>query len=361
MKKIGILTFHRALNYGAKLQAFALMKTLSEKYDAYILDYRCLSIEKFYFHKNVLKESIKKFLFPIYMKKIKKRKDKFLAFDSKYKLSKIYTENTIRDANMEMDAFVAGSDQIWNPIITGSDFNYFLKFADDEKKFTYAASFGKSSIASWDKSETINLLNKFKIILLREKPTTDFLESINKEIQVFSVLDPVFLIEKDSWVKNLNLATNSLKRKYILVYIVAEQTNLLEKAKNIAKDKNLDIFFVDALRYKDRQITNINDAGPVDFLQLILNAEIVMTTSFHALAFSIIFNVPFLYELSNKKINANSRLKDLAVNLNIEKYEIKDLSLKYEKTYNWEDINKRVEKLRESSKEILFKSLERIL
>lgn len=358
MKKIAIMTFHRALNYGAKLQAFALMETINNKYNAYILDYRCNKIENFYFNIYSAKNIIKKFVFPRYSYSLSKRKRNFKIFDLNYRLSDIYNNSNIINANNYFDAFVVGSDQVWNPEITGFDYNYFLPFADNEKAYTYAVSFGKAKISDWNNIDIKVLLNKFKLIMVREKSSEKMLKEFNSNILTTTVLDPVFLLSKESWICKMHLNKNSNKQKYIFVYIVAQQTYTLEVAKKIAKKFDYNILFIDAGRKCDSEFTKINDAGPIEFLELLLNAELVLTTSFHALAFSLIFNIPFLYELSKEKINANSRLSDLSEALKINNYEILNADKEYINTYDWESINRKIENMRELSIGKLYDELD---
>lgn len=359
MKKIGIVTFHRALNYGAKLQAFALQEAIGERYESYILDYRCSNIESFYYGKTNIKDIIKWILFPRYSLSLKRRKQRFLAFDSFFKLTDSYTPYNVIEANYILDAFIAGSDQIWNPFITGSDLNYFLKFAESGKGLTYAASFGKARLADWDTSIIGVLMKNLINISVREKTSINMIKEINPSLKPYAVLDPVFLLNRNQWTNKLSIKQHTVKKGYIFIYIVAAQTNTIAKAKAIAKEKNWDIVFVDAPRYKDRKITRVNDAGPIEFLDLLFNAELVMTTSFHAFSFSLILNKPFLYELSKEKINANSRLSDLAKSLNVEMFEIVNSDASFCNEYNWERINQKIECMSNQSKISLFDCIER--
>ena len=102
MKKIAILTFHRALNFGANLQAFALQETILEKYEACILDYRCPAIETFYFRRKSVKDIIKSIVFPQFTKQIKIRREHFFEFSKNYRLSEVYTPDNIENANLGM-------------------------------------------------------------------------------------------------------------------------------------------------------------------------------------------------------------------------------------------------------------------
>lgn len=143
-KRIGILTFHRAINYGAALQAYALSCVLQEKYDVDIIDYECEKITK---NNNLESSKLKKFvkyiMYPRMMIDKKRRTDKFNDFISNWlPLSVAYNKSNIKFANERYDAFVVGSDQVWNLRVTGDDMNYFLEFAANKKKYSYAASFG---------------------------------------------------------------------------------------------------------------------------------------------------------------------------------------------------------------------------
>ena len=150
-KKIGILTFNRAINYGAQLQCFALFHALKEfKKDVFVLDYRCQEIEQSYSgvnsFKSLLKSAARTILHPVYARKNAIRKKRFKNFSKhKYELSKKYTSNNFQDIDKDFGCVVVGSDQVWNPRITGSDCNYFLPTLKNVKKISYAASFGTNN------------------------------------------------------------------------------------------------------------------------------------------------------------------------------------------------------------------------
>ena len=227
--KIGIVTFHRAWNYGAKLQAYALQKRLNNNYETTILDYRCERIERQYYSRSTgilasLKTCAKWIIrYPI-MRVHHLRKLKYKKFDYEYFLtnSKIYTPENIETANGDFDAFVAGSDQIWNTDITDKDMNYFLAFAPSNKRFSYAASFGGKQFDPQERKEIANYLENFQSILVREKTGKDFLESLNISPEIDVVLDPVFLLSREEWIEEFSLK-DKRKEKYILVYLVAKE------------------------------------------------------------------------------------------------------------------------------------------
>ena len=186
------------------------------------------------------------------------------------------------------------------------------------------------------------------------------IKNFNSQLYAYTVLDPVFLLTKSQWIEKLDLKYIQPRKKYILVYIVAKHTYAIEKARAIAKQNDLEVYYIDALRFKDNMITNINNAGPIEFLNYLLNAELIITTSFHALAFSLIFNKPFMYELSKEKINANSRLSDLTDNLGIKDYQITNVTSEYEDNYDWIKINTKIDSMRAESLTLLFDSLKNV-
>lgn len=89
-----------------------------------------------------------------------------------------------------------------------------------------------------------------------------------------------------------------------------------------------------------------------------LNAELVITTSFHALALSLIFHKPVQYELSKERVNANSRLIDLATSVNMMKYEITEINDDIYDDYNWKEIDSKIGDMRSASIELLNKMID---
>lgn len=364
-KRIGILTFHRAINYGAVLQAFALYTTLQDEYDVEIIDYECKQILK---NNNIESSRLKKFvkyiLYPRLMVDKNKRVKKFNFFVNKrLTLSLEYNESNIGLADSNYDAFIVGSDQVWNLRVTGNDMNYFLKFTNDNKKYSYAASFGGSPRVFENKKDVINsALSSFQSLLVREADAMEYIKKEKISDDVKLTCDPVFLISRKEWVEKLKLKKEKQKRKYIFVYIVAPDDYSMTFAMNLAKEKNLDVVVNQLYKGKRAYINGTiprMDAGPIDFLQLIMNAECVVTTSFHAMAFSLIFNIDFYYELSSDSKNKNSRLVSLADKFGVRDREIVN-GISEPKIIEWEKINQEINNYSKMSKSVLFDSLKLI-
>lgn len=149
-KKIGILTSQKAVNYGASLQMYALQKTVKELgAEAEIIDYDCPRISDCYqaFPLRVLVHPRLFWHAVLNYKEQSHRNQKFEQFEKKHMtFSEKLGKKALSHVADRYDAYIVGSDQVWNPLITGGDSAYFLDFVKDrQKKFAYAASFGVSS------------------------------------------------------------------------------------------------------------------------------------------------------------------------------------------------------------------------
>ena len=240
MKKIGILTFHNAINYGAVLQAYALQEFLSSTYDTDIVDYHCKYMESNEKQDLSLKKMIHNVVFFRQEMALRKKRKKFLEFKKKYfKLSVPYSKDNINKAIDCYDKFIAGSDQVWNTRITGDDFTYFLPFASKPQKYSYAASFGGTSIDEKFIDSIKIYLSDFSSILVRETSGKKLLEDlkINKKIDV--VLDPVFLFNSNEWIQKLELNRKEQGEDYILFFKIEETNYAMSFAKQLSEKTNL--------------------------------------------------------------------------------------------------------------------------
>jgi len=314
-KLFAILTYHRVINYGGILQTYALQKTIQNfGVNCVILDYRNPRLEKLH-RKRTLKEckNIADYIRYFFLNRnYNKKFDKFRIFSEKYlTMSKPYFNNTelLKDEH-EFDKFIVGSDQVWNYKINDMDTTYLLSFVKDEyKKLTYAASFGVTSIPDNSKDIYCKFLNDFENILVREKQGADLIKQlVNKDAKI--VLDPTLLVTKEEW-SYLCKEQNSMQRKYILVYAFGGSSVLMDLAKNISLKTGYRIVRIEFGHKLSIGIKYIKSAGPEEFLELIKNAEYVITNSFHGTAFSINFNKQFSVEMLSDKSGVNSRLEDI--------------------------------------------------
>lgn len=361
--KIGIITFHDCSNYGAAFQMFGLYKTLKKNgFDVEVIDYKNIFISSDLQLKNMKKiKSIKGLVrFILFYNKYKTKKEKFDDFLKKYiKLSKeTYYSNNIFDSNKIYDAFITGSDQVFNLNLTREDYNYLLSFVEQNKlKLSYAASIGQSSI----KEDFIENFKKYILkldnILIRENNAKEILNKIGiKNCNV--VLDPSFLIEKKEWEsisKKIDIPKN-----YILLYLVSPTEENFYFARKLSNLKKIPIIYINYKPTIKKGVINKWGVSPEEFLFLLKNSTYVITNSFHGTALSINLNKQFFYELSKKENNANSRIIELIEKFNLTNREI----INYENEYidckiNYEKINKNLEDERNICINILKNSIER--
>lgn len=333
--KIGIITFHRALNYGAVLQAYALQEYLNTiGIDSEIIDYRSEYIEIFYkqIKENPLKNPkmyLKELIYAPFNTLKRKKFDGFLKKYIKFS-KKITTKEELKKINKEYDIFIAGSDQVWNLKWSGFDKTFFLDFAEDEKKYSYAASFGFDKIPQEQEREYYELLSKFKKISVREESGKKIIKDLlHQECEVS--LDPTCLISKAKWE---NIAKKPKEQNYILLYTLEKSKELEDYAEKKSKELNAKIVYIaDAIKRKKKYIYR-GFLGPDEFVGLFSNARYVVTNSFHGLMFSVIFEKSFCLQYQKKEGAPNSRLIDFLntyklTNRIIEAVRIRDSEIDY--------------------------------
>lgn len=358
MKKVGILTFHRATNYGACLQAFALKKYLEQKKcDCEIINYKCDAIENFYnkvyLKDDSLKTKIKKIItWPIQ----KKRNKKFKEFIEKELLNNNLVEisrENVSSINSKYDLFIVGSDQVWSPLCTNGDRTFLLDFVDDNyKKASYAACLGVVNKKFLENDEVRKLLNEFNSISVREKTSVDILKQHMKEDKSSRIsvsLDPTFLLKKEQW--NELIGERIDNDKYIFVYSLSMPKEIIDYANNLSVKTGFKIiyFTLDNLfTMKNRK--NTVTGTPIEFLNYLKNAEYVVTNSFHGTAFSIILNKDFFVLKNSNPKHDNSRLENVMNEFGLSNRLLAANNFIYPlEKINFNNINENMDKLRESS------------
>lgn len=295
--KIGIVTFQREDNYGALLQCYALYTFLKERYEnVEVLDYRNDYLENQYrlFPKTksitkIIKSLIKCFFWGI---PLIQKKRKFTALRDKIAFSSSYSRDDLVSGCSNYDIIISGSDQLWNPSITkGFDPIYFLDMPGDFYKASYAVSMGSIDNPAYLEENFLNLIKNFDSISVREKDAFGFLNQISNHT-IYQDLDPTLLLSRKKWeevIKKEQLNTR-VPSKYIFLYFVQENPELLRVAEYLSKSLNIPVVCLDIkTKLKCKNVKKLN-VGPLEFVWLIAHAETVVTSSFHATAFSSIFN-----------------------------------------------------------------------
>lgn len=325
--KIGILTFHGANNYGSVLQAYALATYLNrngmdaETLDYYFEhDYRQYNLFRTYQYKGNPKAIVADCLSLLpHMK----RKRNFEVFRTQYlKLSskKMSSVEELRQIAPRYDAFICGSDQIWNLDCTdGVNDAYFLRFVPrGKRKIAYAPSMGSYSLKEKDRELLRESIADLDAISVREASMLDVISQTNPERGVETVLDPTMLLTADDYECMLKEKTS--QERFVFVYILGGSkayADILKCAQNMAQQKGCGIRYVIDNKNGGLRFNGKDDSGcsPGDFLTMIRDAEYVMTNSFHATVFSILFHKNFAAFNRGK---STSRITDLLKMLGLE-------------------------------------------
>lgn len=260
----------------------------------------------------------------------------------------------MKEEAFEYDLYIAGSDQIWNPRCIDFDEAYLLSFVKDKSTcISYGPSIAIHDISPY-KELFFNTLKDYKSISVREEDGAKLIEELVGR-QISKVLDPVFLLSKEEWDEILEEA--SLKKPYILCYFIGDIPNMRRFAKKMRKELNLDLVVI-VMNLRDELYLNKKryDAGPLDFIALIKNASYVCTNSYHAVLFSIIYNINFWVFINEEAdISSNSRIINLGKKLGFMERVLssKQGLVEFDKKINYETINSNLQSEISCSKEYL--------
>ncbi len=352
---IYILTFHRALNYGAILQCYGLYKTIDGFVDCKVLDYRAKAIEdryKIFGSQKSLKGFIKSV---ILLKSKNEKKNKFNKFTKNYlDLSKEYDLSNIKNEKWDKnDIFIVGSDQVWNVNITENDYNYFLEFVKNRKKISYAASVGIEVDENLENLFT-EKLEKFKAISVRE--TSVYRKFNDIGILCEQCIDPVFLLTKENWYE-ISKPVKEEDEPFVLVYMLQKSDEFMKKAVDYAKKANKKLVILSNGVRRNYDGIYIDSCGPDEFIRYFLKASVIFTNSFHGISFSILFKKEFYFEFQGNGSKTNSRLKDIIEMFDLESQNISGDKLPLGNEIDYININKIICEKREKSIEFLRKNI----
>lgn len=304
--RVGIITFTEGYNYGNKLQNYALLTFLSNHIGQDV----CTICNKVH-HGSYLNNFITNIKRMIPSKKhfaYMKRQARFNNFNKAYLniTKRPLTSNT--KSFKDIDCFVCGSDQIWNP-------NYYKnidplvgKFKDNKPSISYAASFGVSEIPESLRKSYAESISSLKAISVREQQGKIICANLGIEGVEVNV-DPTMLLSKSEWELLIKEPYIKPKNKYVLTYylgnIPIDVEHCIQKYCINNDCERIDLNSTDSLDYF---VLN-----PQEFLYMIYNSEIVFTDSFHASVFSIIFKKKFLVSsrVIAEKEKMNSRIESL--------------------------------------------------
>ena len=306
--KIGIITFHTVYNFGAVLQAYGLQEYLcSIGHDAYIIDY-CPE----YLKERYKTFSLKRILSNNGAARIKFFIREFLTYPilkSRERFFRDFLNNFLRlesfeglDEYNDYDAFVFGSDQIWNPLIcNGLDPMFFGEFAaaNGKRLISYAGSMGSlKHFSDEQKHLFLKKIAPFYAISSREKEPAEFIaKGLNRP--VVTVVDPVLLAGREIFEK---IATKNLTEKpYLLLFTLGNNERTFNIAHKIAKEKKLKVVEIVSFQVSLKKGSVIQALSVPEFLGYIYAANFVVTSSFHGTALSVLFGKELYYVPDDSK------------------------------------------------------------
>lgn len=354
--KILTLTTWADYNYGASLQAYALVKYLREQgHDAKLIKYLPAYQTRMYNFMWVNPESkASQYYFTRWCYRIAKFFQRMTTLRRKKKFDRFNFEiipatQTVYHSFKELcenpplaDLYIVGSDQVWNVLYdAGRDPSFYLEFVKKGKIASYAASFSYLNIGKNEKERIFKCLSKFNMISVREYQGQELVLSMGLDCSW--VLDPVFLLSLSEWNILVSKADKSLhidSEKYLLVYDFEGNSEIKEFACRYAKIHKLEIYaIIDKypLLYADKNFTG---AGPIEFVKLIAQCQAFVSNSFHGTVFSIMYHKPF-FVFNRCRHQVNSRMESLLKLFNLTGCMVNgDMEMVLNTSFDWNEVEK---------------------
>jgi len=353
--KIGILSFHCAHNYGAVLQAYALQEFLkSNGHDVEFIDYKPeYLLSPYQVHNpqaSLLKQLARLPLQP--MRRLRyKRFNEFITG----KLALSGPVHAAGEIGRDYDAYVLGSDQIWNQRITNGDLVFFGAFDRPAKSqlISYAASTEvPHEGATVDFSAERRHLNEFSSISVREDALRDQIQPL-VNVPVSTVLDPTLLVGPEVFDK---IAESKTSSGHLLIYQVKSDSDTIPIAKEIQRNKGIKKAVKLTPHISRHEILNpYSMSSPEEFVGLFRSSSYIVTTSFHGVIFSIIFRKQFVCVMD--KSRGNYRISNLLTKLGIQNRMVYSLNDIPSDSIDYDAVSCNLDKLRDMSRGFLLSAL----
>lgn len=329
--KIGIVTFHDADNFGAMLQSYGLQSSLQK-----------LGAESSFLDFPTAKAPAEVPSSPLMQRILLHREHRQQLFNQ-FRQTYLNCEPFDGSQADDYDLFISGSDQVWNPTITGGEGKFLLTFAPASKRCAYAASFGAPEIPENCEAYFARELDRFRSLSVREKSGTDLVRKLTgKEARVD--IDPTLLVEAAQWEQML--AAPKTDKPYLLLITVQNDMNLLRLANQMAAERNLELKVISASFFPPLGFQPWSDVSVTDWLRLVHDAQAVISSSFHGLVFSILFHKEFYSNpLVSGLAERNSRVTELMELLNIPE---RPAGMEAAPV-DWDAVDSRLESLRKES------------
>ena len=318
-KSVGCITYHRSINYGSVLQAYSLNQYLrSEGFDATLIDYSNAGQQKVYQRFEPVSSilSVARNLHTLAtFRQLQEKDRRFTSFLNKIKMTdrQFHMLQELGPISNDYDYYICGSDQIWNPQCSDFDCSYLLDFvANKEKCISYAPSIAVRSLPPEWNGIFREALKDFRALSVRERQGCEIISNLVKR-PVTWVCDPVFLLPTSFWKKEAKQGKDKMDGKYIFCYFIGDVSGMRDFSIMLSKDLHAQRVFVNKnLRDLGKPGIKMYEAGPYEFLNLVLGSKCVCANSFHAVAFSLIFRKNFwVFDDSHNPRAASSRIRDI--------------------------------------------------
>lgn len=358
MRKVGIITFHLAVNYGAVLQCYALQSFLKQAgYDVKVIDYHPdfrKRRESIVNRVSLLDYARKVYVFA---------RDYFpsrirwtVAFSSFVKRQLMTTSKCSADTiPSEFDSYVIGSDQLWNFSITGGPHPvFFAEFPfkkEDRHYISYAVSMEVTNVNASDEEQAMRFLENFDAISVREQNAIDFLCG-KTDKTIYKTIDPTLLVDRSVW--DSFAITPKRSQKYVLLYQVRQNGHARKVAEELAAQRGaIVVEIASGLNKSDEN--SIKHVSPESFVGWFKEADCVVTTSFHGTAFSLIFQKPF-YAI-NLGDGWDNRVGSLLKNVGLESRSIQLGRIPTFEDIDYDLVENKISVLRKESADFLLNNL----
>lgn len=314
--KVAIISYSEARNPGAQLQSYALERVISRipQVDECVHVMHRPFQSGIFLSGNDARTLLKNLYYLLTYSQRKRGVDRYLTFQSDcLRLTELCdTKERLEALNDRYDLFVSGSDQIWS-CNHGMHLPFFLDFVNDNrKKVAYGASMGIERVPERYKEAFIGYLKQYNRISVREKTLKEYLQTLIPEMIFSEVTDPVFLLKKEEWLKII-ASKPIVEGDYIFVYSTQMTSHFKETIKVVQKDTGCKVVSTRPLPGIKCEV--VLDMGPREFLNYEYNAKYIITTSFHAIAFGIIFHKElFCIPHSERSSRPVNLLKNLNIN-----------------------------------------------
>lgn len=307
MSKVGIVTLWGNANYGNRLQNFATERLISQQgLEPYTLTIPLRKASRLFQAKSKIVERLR-------TPRMNARRKRFDAFNERYLHPVDYFFHE------KCDAFLCGSDQVWNYTFPEFSSEMFLSFSNGKPTCALSASFGVSEIPANLKPIYSDYISKIDYISVRERAGAELVRIIcNREAEV--LIDPTMALGRDEWDR-IKTDFTMPDKPYVFTYFIGERPRKLNE--RIARE----LGYSSIISFNDITCPNWFDADPLTFVGAIAHADVVVTDSFHGVAFSIIYEKPFIvFERNTSEKSMASRIDTILDTFKMESNRLSNLN-----------------------------------